>query len=294
MRFLTALFTSWIAFATASFAQAGQPTDGALGFQRAVTPVMEQITEFHNLLLIVITVITLIVLALLLYVVFKFRASANPVPKKFSHNTLIEIIWTAVPVLILVVIAVPSFRLLYAQDVIPDGQREYYGEVVAAPAFTIKATGYQWYWSYEYADLGIGEYFSNMIPDDEIDLAAGQLRLLSVDYPVVVPVGATVRMQVTAADVIHNWAMPSFGIKMDAIPGRLNETWFRADEEGTYFGQCSELCGLNHAFMPIEVRVVSQEAFDAWAAAAAEDPDAANALLAEYETDRRATRLAAR
>lgn len=294
MRFLTAFFASWIALASGALAQAGQPTDGAFGFQRAVTPVMEQITSFHNLLFIIITVITLFVLALLLYVIFKFRASANPVPKKFSHNTLVEVLWTAIPVLILVVIAIPSFRLLYAQDVIPDGVREVNGEVIAAPAFTIKATGYQWYWGYEYADLGIGEYFSNMIPDEDIDTSAGQLRLLSVDYPLVVPVGATVRMQVTGADVIHNWAMPSFGIKMDAIPGRLNETWFRADEEGTYYGQCSELCGLRHAFMPIEVRVVSQDAFDAWAAAAAEDPDAANALLAEYETDRRETRLAAR
>lgn len=294
MRFLTAFITSWTVLAAGAFAQAGQPSDGALGFQRAVTPVMEQTTNFHNLLLIIITAITLLVLALLLVVIFKFRASANPTPSTTSHNTLLEVLWTAVPVLILVVIAVPSFRLLYAQDVIPDGERQYYGEVIEAPAFTIKATGYQWYWGYEYADLGIGEYFSNMIPDDEIDAGAGQLRLLSVDYPLVVPVGATVRMQVTAADVIHNWAMPSFGIKMDAIPGRLNETWFRADEEGTYYGQCSELCGLRHAFMPIEVRVVSQAEFDAWAAAAAEDPDAANALLAQFETDRRETRLAAR
>ena len=294
MRFLTAIFTSWVIFAAGAFAQAGQPTDGGLGFQRAVTPVMSEITDFHNLLLIIITVITLFVLGLLLWVIFKYRASANPVAKKFSHNTTIEIIWTAVPVLILVIIAIPSFRLLYAQDVLPDGTREYFGEVIDAPSVTIKATGYQWYWGYEYADIGIEEYTSNMIPDEDIDYDAGQLRLLSVDYPLVVPVGATVRMQVTAADVIHNWAMPSFGIKMDGIPGRLNETWFRADEEGTYFGQCSELCGLNHAFMPIEVRVVSQAAFDAWAAAAAEDPYAANQILAEYETDRRATRLAAR
>jgi cytochrome c oxidase subunit 2 len=263
-------------------AQVGAPVPDGIGLREAVTPVMESVVAFHTLVMWIISGITLVVLALLLWVMIRYNKRANPNPSKTSHNTLIEVIWTAVPVLILVVIAVPSFRLLYLQDEIPEAD------------LTIKAVGYQWYWGYEYADLGIGEFFANMIPDEEIDPAAGQLRLLSTDYPIVVPVDATVRLNVTAADVIHSWTIPEFGIKMDAIPGRLNETWFRAEQTGVYYGQCSELCGLRHAFMPIEVHVVPQEVFDNWAATAADDIDAGRTLIAEYQAGVRETRMASR
>jgi len=231
-------------------AYAAGPQDWQMNFQPAVTPVMQQIESFHTLLLWVITIIAVFVLLLMLFVFVRFNNRANPEPQKFSHNTLIEVIWTGVPVLILMLIAVPSLRLLFLEDVIPEAD------------FTIKATGYQWYWGYEYPDQGIGEYFANMVAEE--DLQEGQPRLLATDNAVVVPVGATVRVLVTGADVIHNWAMPPFGIKMDAVPGRINETWFRALEEGTYYGQCSELCGQRHAFMPIEVRVVSLNEFNSW------------------------------
>jgi cytochrome c oxidase subunit 2 len=216
----------------------------------------------------------------LVFVMFRFNRKANPTPSKNSHNTLLEVVWTAVPVLLLIVIAIPSFPLLYMQDELPP-------EI----DFTLKATGNQWNWSYEYPDHEVAEYFSNMI--EEEDLQPGQLRNLSVDYPLVVPVDATVRVLVTATDVIHNWAMPAFGTKMDAIPGRINEAWFQATQEGVYYGQCSELCGLRHAFMPIEVHVVPQDVFDAWIAAKAEDEysEAADAIIAEY-TAARETRLA--
>lgn len=282
MRFLTAILATWAAAASGALAQAGRPHDGGIGLQRSVTSMMDGITHFHTFVLIIITAIVLIVLALLIYVIVRFRAKANPEPSKFSHNTLIEVVWTGIPVLILFVIAIPSFRLLYHNDVIPEAE------------MTIKVTGYQWYWGYEYPDQEIGEYLSNMIPDDEIDEAAGQIRLLSVDYPMVIPVDTTVRVQVTAADVIHSFAMPSFGNKIDAIPGRLNETWINARETGVYYGQCSELCGQFHAFMPIEIHVVPQDVFEQWSAAVAEDPDSGNAILAEFQSEQRDTRMAAR
>lgn len=276
MRFLAAIALTWITATTAAMANTGIPTDGAFGFQHAVTPIMERIVEFHDLLLWIIVPITLFVTALLAYVMVRYRAKANPVPSKNSHNTLLEVIWTGLPVLILMVISFYSFPLLYMSDEIPETD------------FTIKATGYQWYWGYEYPDHGVEQYLSNMIPEDEI--VDGQERLLSVDYPLVVPLNATVRLQVTAADVIHNWAMPSFGSKIDAVPGRLNEIWFQVTELGTYYGQCSELCGRLHGYMPIEVRVVSQDIFDAWIAAEPGTDDA-NAILAQNTADR-ATRLA--
>jgi cytochrome c oxidase subunit 2 len=276
MRFLTAIVLFWTTAAAGALATPGQPTDGALGLQPAVTPIMERVTEFHNLLLVIIVAISLLVMGLLVWVMIRYNRKANPVPSKNSHNTLLEVVWTALPVLILVLIAIPSFPLLYFQDEIPEAD------------FTIKATGYQWYWGYEYPDHEVPEYISTMVPDDMI--GEGQLRNLSVDYPVVVPVGATVRLQVTAADVIHNWAMPAFGTKMDAIPGRINEAWFRVDQEGTYYGQCSELCGTRHAFMPIEVHAVSQDTFDAWLEAGP-GSDEANAVIAEYSAARE-TRLA--
>jgi len=234
------------------------PQDGGMGFQDAATPVMHEITSFHNLLLVIITVITIFVMLLLLWVMIRYNKRANPEPSKFSHNTLIEVIWTAVPVVILVVIAIPSFRLLYLQDEIPEDID-----------MTIKATAHQWYWSYSYPDHGEIEFDSYMLRDDE--LTDPSLRLLDVDNPIVVPVGAKVRVLVTASDVIHNFAMPQFGLKMDAIPGRVNETWFQAEREGSFFGQCSELCGKDHAFMPIRINVVSEEEFAAWVEQAKEE-----------------------
>jgi cytochrome c oxidase subunit 2 len=232
-----------------ALAGSGQPTNWQLGFQQSATPVMDNITWFHDFLLIVITVITLFVLALLLIIVVKFNAKANPTPSRTTHNTLLEVAWTVIPVIILVAIAVPSFRLLFFQLTIPQSD------------LTIKATGKQWFWTYSYPDQKF-EFDSLMV--QEKDLKPGQPRLLAVDNEVVVPVNKTVRVQVIGADVIHAWAMPSFGVKIDAIPGRLNETWFKAEREGVYYGQCSELCGKDHAFMPIAVRVVKEADYNAW------------------------------
>jgi cytochrome c oxidase subunit 2 len=194
--------------------------------------------------------IAVFVLVLLIIVVVKFNAKANPTPSKTSHNTLIEVIWTVIPIIILFVIAVPSFRLLYLQDNIPEAD------------ITIKVIGQQWYWDYEYPDHGDFAFTATMVEDE--DLVEGQPRLLATDEPLVVPVNKTVRLLITAGDVVHAWAVPSFGVKMDAVPGRINESWFRAEREGIYYGQCSELCGARHAFMPIEVHVVSQSEFDKW------------------------------
>jgi cytochrome c oxidase subunit 2 len=228
-----------------AFAELGQPAPWEFRLQEAATPVMESITSFHTILTVLITVITLFVLALLITVVFKFNSRANPVPSKTTHNTLIEVAWTLIPVLILVSIAVPSFRLLFLQLDIPKAD------------LTIKATGKQWYWSYAYPDNGKFEFDSLMATDK-------QPRLLGVDNEMVVPVNKIVRVETTGADVIHSFAVPSFGIKIDAIPGRLNETWFKATKTGMFYGQCSELCGKDHAFMPIAVRVVSDQEFAAW------------------------------
>jgi len=207
--------------------------------------VMDNITWFHNFLTVLITIITLFVLGLLAAVVIKFNAKANPVPSKTTHNTLIEVAWTLIPVLILVGIAVPSFRLLFQELDVPKAD------------LTVKATGKQWYWSYAYPDNGKFEFDSLLAPDK-------MPRLLGVDNEMVVPVNKIVRVQTTGADVIHSFAMPAFGIKIDAIPGRLNETWFKATKTGTFHGQCSELCGKDHAFMPIVIRVVSDQEFTAW------------------------------
>ncbi len=229
----------------------GIPEDWQINFQDAVTPVMREITWFHNQLLLPITiVITLFVAALMFYVMIRFNRRRNPNPSKTTHNTLLEVAWTIIPILILVVIAIPSFRLLFHQRVIPDAD------------ITIKAIGNQWYWTYEYPDNGNFVFDSLMI--EEEDLKADQIRLLSVDNEVVVPVGQVVRLVVTASDVIHSWAIPAFGVKIDAIPGRLNEAWFQAEEMGVYYGQCSELCGIRHAFMPIAVRVVSEADYAVW------------------------------
>ena len=234
----------------AASAFAAQPQNWQLGLQPAASPVADRMHDFHTLLLVIITAVCVFVLALLAFVMWRFSARRNPTPSKTAHNTLIEVVWTIVPVLILLVIAVPSFRLLYYMDRATD------------PEMTLIVYGYQWYWGYEYPDQQIPEYASYMIPDDE--LAPDQVRLLSVDNPIVLPVDTDIQILITAGDVLHSWAMPAFGIKTDAVPGRMNETWVRIDEEGTYFGQCSEICGTGHAFMPIEVRAVSREAFDDW------------------------------
>lgn len=222
-----------------------------LGFQPASSPVMHDMHWFHDVLLMpIITVIALFVLALLLYCMWKFNAKANPTPSRTSHNTLIEIVWTVVPIVILIIIAIPSFRLLYFVDRAADAD------------MTIKAIGSQWYWTYEYPDHGGFTFDATMV--EEASLKEGQLRLLTTDTKVVVPVDTTVRVLVTANDVIHAWAMPAMGVKIDAVPGRFNETWFRAEREGTYYGQCSELCGIRHGFMPIQLEVVSQDRFAEW------------------------------
>lgn len=236
-----------------SAAKAAEPVPWGLGLQPAASPVMRDIHIFHDwLLLPIITVVTIIVMALLIYVMVKFNAKANPTPAKFSHNVLVEVVWTAIPVLILIVIAIPSFRLLYKEDVTP-----------ANVDLTVKVTGHQWYWSYAYPDHEGIEFQGLMLTKEEAD-AADKPYLLATDTQVVVPVNKVVRLQITAADVIHSWAIPALGVKMDAVPGRLNEAWFKAEREGTYYGQCSEICGIKHAFMPIEVKVVSQAEFDAW------------------------------
>jgi cytochrome c oxidase subunit 2 len=229
----------------AAFAELGQPAPWEYKLQEAASPVMESITYFHDWLLVVITVITLFVLGLLVTVVVRFNAKANPVPSRTTHNTLIEVIWTLGPVLILMAIVVPSFKLLFDELDIPKAD------------LTIKATGKQWYWSYAYPDNGKFE-FDSLMAQDKLP------RLLGVDNEVVVPVNKVIRVQVTGADVIHSFAVPAFGIKIDAIPGRLNETWFKATKLGMFYGQCSELCGKDHAFMPIAVRVVSDQEFVAW------------------------------
>jgi cytochrome c oxidase subunit II len=226
-------------------AELGQPAPWEFKLQGAASPVMESITYFHDWLLVVITVITLFVLGLLVTVVIRFNAKANPVPSKTTHNTLIEVIWTLGPVLILMAIVVPSFKLLFDELDIPKAD------------LTINATGKQWYWSYAYPDNGKFE-FDSLLAQDK------QPRLLGVDNEMVVPVNKVIRVQTTGADVIHSFAVPAFGIKIDAIPGRLNETWFKATKTGMFYGQCSELCGKDHAFMPIAVRVVNDQEFAAW------------------------------
>ena len=248
-RRLLGLTVAGMTLAAGGAAFGDQPKPWEITLQDAATPVMENIISFHTLLVWIITIITLFVLVLLVIVVVKFNAKANPVPSRTTHNTLIEVAWTLIPVLILVAIAVPSFRLLFQQLDIPKAD------------LTIKATGKQWYWSYAYPDNGKFEFDSLMAADK-------QPRLLGVDNEMVVPVNKVIRVQTTGADVIHAFAVPSFGIKIDSIPGRLNETWFKATKVGMYYGQCSELCGKDHAFMPIAVRVVTDQEFASWVEAA--------------------------
>jgi len=263
------LTAGWIAALLASVSAGwavpdGRPVPWQMGFQPAATPVMQDIEWFHTILLWVITIVVLFVLALLLWVIVRYNRRANPTPSRISHNTLLEVAWTVIPVLILVGIAIPSFKLLYFEADIPKAD------------LTIRAIGKQWYWSYQYPQFGDWQYDSLGL-SDVAALKAGEPRLLGVDNPVVVPVNKVVEVETVGADVIHSWAVPSFGVKMDAVPGRINRTWFKALREGTFYGECSELCGARHAFMPIEVKVVSQEAFDTWLAAAKKKYAAADA-----------------
>jgi cytochrome c oxidase subunit II len=249
-----------LASAGAALAGLGQPVPWQLGLQESASPIMDDVSWFSDFLLWVISAITLFVLVLLAIIILRFNARANPAPSRTTHNTPLEIIWTIVPVIILVTIAVPSFRLLFVQLEVPK------------PDLTLKATGKQWYWSYGYPDNGNFEFDSQLVADK--DLKPGQPRLLTVDNEMVVPVNKVVHVLVTGADVIHSFTVPSFGIRIDAIPGRLNDTWFKATKEGMYYGQCSELCGTDHAFMPIAVRVVSDADFATWLATAKKEHSA--------------------
>lgn len=248
-RLKSIIYMMMLSFLLCPMSMANAPKPWEIGFQPAATPVMEGITSLHNFLLLIIFAIGLLVFLLIAYVIVRYRASANPIPSKVSHHTLIEIIWTMAPVLILIMIGIPSLKLLFFSDRIEDAD------------LTIKAIGHQWYWSYEYPDDDI--HFDSMMIQDK-DIQPGQLRLLEVDNRVVVPAGKAVRLIVTSEDVIHSFAVPSFGLKKDAVPGRLNETWFKTEKEGVYYGQCSELCGVKHGFMPIAIEVVSQEKYDDW------------------------------
>jgi cytochrome c oxidase subunit 2 len=231
------------------------PKPWQMDFQPAVTPVMERIEDFHQLLLVIIIAISLFVLGLLAWIAIRYNARANPIPSKVSHNTLLEVAWTIIPVIILVVIAIPSFKLLYYEADVPPVD------------LTINAIGHQWYWTYQYPNANKLQFDSIVLTDDQA-AKKHEPRLLGVDNPVVVPVNKVVKVVTAGSDVIHSWAVPAFGVKMDAVPGRLNITWFKADKEGTYYGQCSQLCGARHAFMPIEVKVVSEADYETWLASA--------------------------
>lgn len=230
-------------------ALANQPRPWQMGFQEPASPIMDKIYDLHNTLLYIIIAVALIVAALLLYVMVRFRAEKNPIPSKRSHHTLLEIVWTLIPVCILAYIAVPSFKLLY------------YADRTVESDLTVKVTGHQWYWSYDF-DKEKLSFDSYMIKTPQ--LKPGQLRLLSVDKPLVLPVDTNIRILVTSADVLHSWAIPALGLKQDSVPGRLREIWVKIKREGTYYGQCSELCGMDHGFMPIEIKAVSKEDFLAW------------------------------
>ena len=261
MRWLSAIAVSIMTlFASSAFAQelpGHGPEEWEANLQPAGTLVMEQVRSFHGLLSWVISIIVVIVFGLIAWVCYRYNAERNPTPSKRTHNTMIEVAWTAVPVLILVIIAIPSFKLLYYMDDLPETE------------LTVKAIGRQWYWTYEYPDNGNFQFDAYMLSDDELE--PGQRRLLETDNHVVIPAGVNVRIQTTASDVIHSWAMPSAGLKVDAVPGRLNELWVNFNEPGIYYGQCSELCGANHGFMPITLEAVTKEQFAAWVEKAKEE-----------------------
>lgn len=308
LRFLLCFFASVM---TAGWAVAAQPTPGGIDFQAPATRIMERIVDFHVFLLVIITIITLFVLGLLLWVMVRYNRRAHPEPRKFSHNTAVEIIWTVVPVIILVAIAGPSFSNLFYQENEPDleliaesgdvNDPNVNVEAAAKGWITVKTQGNQWNWTYTYPDevdaTGFPlEFVSNPIHvglSFDPEATAEQPRLLAVDYPMVIPVNRYIRYQTAASDVIHSWTVPAFGVKTDAIPGRLNEGWFLVRETGVYYGQCSELCGVNHAFMPIEVRVVPEDQYASWLELMKSgDFDGANAVVAEIQPMEETTRLA--
>lgn len=245
------LTTGAVLTATPALAQQAKPWQ--LSHQASASGLMDQLIALHDYILLpVITIISLFVLALMAICVFKYNAKANPTPSKTTHHTLLEVAWTVIPIMILVTMAIPSFKLLYAQNRPPSID------------MTLKAVGNQWYWTYVYPDHGDMSFDANMIPSDKIDPSKGQVRLLSTDNEIVLPIGKNIRLLTTATDVIHAWTVPSFGVKVDAVPGRINEQWFNIQRPGTYYGQCSELCGIRHGFMPIQVRAVTPAEFDAW------------------------------
>ena len=252
-----AAFAFLVAFSTPALAN--EPLPWQLGMQPAASPSAVEIHKFHDLLLWIISAIAIFVLILLIWVIIRYNSKVNPVPAKFTHNVMIEVLWTVIPVVILIVIAIPSFKLLY------------YVDRVENPEMTLKVTGRQWYWDYEYPDHDGIAFSSYPVADADIDEESGQRRLLSTDNVVVLPVDTNIQILMTGGDVIHSWTIPAFGVKIDAVPGRLNETWVRIEKEGTYYGQCSEICGKDHAYMPIEVRAVSKEEFEKWLVGAKEE-----------------------
>ena len=258
MKLFFLIITGLCALTSLAFAKAGLSENWQLNFQDPATDLMSDIISFHSYILMpIITGISILVLILLLIVAFRFNSSRNPTASTTTHNTLVEVLWTVIPVILLIVIAIPSFRLLYVSETIPKAD------------LTIKAIGNQWYWSYEYPDYGDIVFDANMLNDDE--LSDPKLRLLETDTQIVVPINKVVKLQITSNDVLHAWTIPAFGVKMDAVPGRLNETWFKANQEGVFYGQCSELCGPKHSFMPINVKVVSEKEFQEWIGFAKEE-----------------------
>lgn len=264
MRWLRGVFASIMGYMVlpasvlaTDLAPQGAPAPWQMGFQAAASPQMHAVTYLHDLLLWVIFTIGFLVVLMVGFVCWRFRATRNPIPSNTTHNTWLEVIWTGIPVIILALFVLPSLRVLYLEDHVPDAE------------MTVKIVAHQWYWTYTYPDQGGLEFDSLMVPD--ADIKPGQLRLLSVDRPVVVPAGKTVRLQITSADVIHSWAMPALGVKKDAVPGRLNESWIRVERPGIYYGQCSELCGPGHGFMPIELHALPPQEFEAWLTAQTSD-----------------------
>tara|TARA_B100000575_G_C23030596_1_gene593361 strand:- start:275 stop:1102 length:828 start_codon:yes stop_codon:yes gene_type:complete len=251
MKHLSLIFITLFTFLSNAGSTETLPKDWQLGFSEPATELMSDVIAFHSYILMpIITGISLLVLALLLYIVYRYNSNRNQTASMTTHNTLIEVLWTVIPVILLIIIAIPSFRILYTAETIPKAD------------LTIKAIGNQWYWSYEYPDYDDFSFDANMLQDDE--LSDPSLRLLETDTQIVVPVNKVVKLLITSNDVLHAWTIPAFAVKKDAVPGRLNETWFKAEKTGTYYGQCSELCGPKHAFMPINVKVVSQDEFDNW------------------------------
>jgi len=258
MKLFFLIITGLCALTSLAFAKVGLSENWQLNFQDPATDLMSDIISFHSYILMpIITGISILVLLLLLIVAFRFNSSRNQTASTTTHNTLVEVLWTVIPVILLIVIAIPSFRLLYVSETIPKAD------------LTIKAIGNQWYWSYEYPDYGDIVFDANMLNDDE--LSDPKLRLLETDTQIVVPINKVVKLQITSNDVLHAWTIPAFGVKMDAVPGRLNETWFKANQEGIFYGQCSELCGPKHSFMPINVKVVSEKEFQEWIGFAKEE-----------------------